>query len=254
MNTTVAIKDLIIGTGKPKICLPIVGSSICEIREQAADIIRHPADIIEWRADYFTHYVDKNEIDAALAAIHEIIGDTPLLFTIRTANEGGEADISFSEYSELIAYGAAHPLTDAVDVEIMRSDTDDITALINKVKKHKVVIASYHDFKKTPSTEIILDKLKYMESCGADICKIAVMPQDTADVLKLLLATNEADKALKQPVITMSMGKIGLISRLSGEIFSSALTFGCVGKASAPGQIEAGQLDTILTLIHENLK
>ena len=45
----------------------------------------------------------------------------------------------------------------------------------------------------------------------------------------------------------------GLISRLCGEVFGSALTFGAVGKASAPGQMNAEDLNKILTLIHKSL-
>ena len=56
-----------------------------------------------------------------------------------------------------------------------------------------------------------------------------------------------------RPVITMSMGGTGLISRLCGEVFGSACTFGAVGKASAPGQIGASDLGTVLDLIHGSL-
>ena len=40
----------------------------------------------------------------------------------------------------------------------------------------------------------------------------------------------------------MSMGKLGVISRICGEVFGSAVTFGTAGKASAPGQLPANQL------------
>lgn len=254
MSTTVAIKGLSIGSGKPKICLPIVGKTILEIQEQAANIIHNPVDIIEWRVDYFPRFGNRNEIDTALAAIHEITGNIPLLFTIRTSNEGGEAEIEFDKYKELVIYAANHPLVDAVDVEIMISDLANMKALIKEIKDKKVIVASNHDFSKTPDKKTILERLKLMEKCGADICKIAVMPQKNADVLTLLSATEEAKTVVKQPVVTMSMGKMGLISRLSGEIFGSALTFGCVGKASAPGQIEANELEKVLMILHENMK
>ena len=47
------------------------------------------------------------------------------------------------------------------------------------------------------------------------------------------MVNNYADR----PIITMSMAATGVISRVCGEVFGSALTFGAVGKASAPGQI-----------------
>ena len=39
------------------------------------------------------------------------------------------------------------------------------------------------------------------------------------------------------PIITMSMGALGAVSRLSGEAIGSAMTFANPGKASAPGQV-----------------
>jgi len=49
------------------------------------------------------------------------------------------------------------------------------------------------------------------------------------------------------------MAGTGLISRLCGEVFGSALTFGAVGKASAPGQMNASDLREILTLIDKSI-
>ena len=37
---------------------------------------------------------------------------------------------------------------------------------------------------------------------------------------------------------------------MAGESFGSAMTFGCIGKASAPGQIEADRLKEILQMLH----
>jgi len=71
---------------------------------------------------------------------------------------------------------------------------------------------------------------------------MAVMPQSADDVLTLLTATNEARKTLSQPVITMSMGDLGKVSRLAGEVFGSCLSFATVGAASAPGQIALDHL------------
>ena len=78
------------------------------------------------------------------------------------------------------------------------------------------------------------------------------MPLGRADVITLLDATQEADASIDKPIVTMAMGRMGLISRLCGEAFGSALTFGSVGAASAPGQINAEDLREILALIHAN--
>ena len=95
-------------------------------------------------------------------------------------------------------------------------------------------------------------KLCFMQECGADIVKIAVMPQSKKDVLTLLLATEEMVREhAKCPVVTMSMSEVGVVSRICGEAFGSALTFGAVKKASAPGQLGAEELRMVLKILHD---
>ncbi len=78
------------------------------------------------------------------------------------------------------------------------------------------------------------------------------MPRQVSDVLELLSATEEMLRLYtEKPLITMSMGPLGMISRLSGEAFGSAMTFGSGKKASAPGQIPAEELKKVLDVIHE---
>lgn len=254
MNTnTVTIRNIKLGDSRPKICLPIVGNTLKEIESQTETIMRNPVDIVEWRADLFENTNDSAATDEAVRIIRHIIGDIPLLYTIRTANEGGRFSLSFEDYTILIKQAAANPLIDAVDVEILIGNTEIVTELIASLKQNAVVIASSHDFVKTPGKEEIIKRLQYMEACGADVCKMAVMPRSTEDVLLLLAATNEACRLLSRPVITMSMGKAGLISRLCGEVFGSTLTFGCAGQPSAPGQIDAKELDKFLEILHKNI-
>ncbi len=252
MNT-VTIRNITLGTGKPKICLPIIGKTLDEINTQTAEIIKHPVDIIEWRADFFEEIHNITKVNEVAGALRKTIGEIPLLFTIRTANEGGELSITFDEYKKLLTEVSQNNNIDAIDVEIMIADEDSVTDLIKTLKENAKVIASNHNFSKTPAMTEIIDRLKYMENCQADVCKMAVMPQATDDVLTLLAATNTARKEIHQPLITMSMGATGLISRLCGEVFGSALTFGCVGQASAPGQINADQLATVLDILHDNI-
>ena len=58
----------------------------------------------------------------------------------------------------------------------------------------------------------------------------------------------------KIPIVTMSMGKVGISSRILGEVFGSAITFGSVKRASAPGQIPADELSEVLDIINKNIK
>ena len=113
------------------------------------------------------------------------------------------------------------------------------------------VVVSNHDFEKTPSKEEIVARLQKMQELGADLPKIAVMPQCKKDVLTLLAATEEmTGNYADRPIITMSMAKDGVISRFCGEEFVSALTFGAAGQTSAPGQIEVEKLRGVLEIFH----
>lgn len=89
-----------------------------------------------------------------------------------------------------------------------------------------------------------------MEELGVDILKLAVMPNSPKDVLALLSVTEEMKSLTKNPIVTISMGSLGSISRISGETFGSSVTFGAIGKVSAPGQISVETLFDILNAIH----
>lgn len=142
-------------------------------------------------------------------------------------------------------------MADLIDVELYAGD-DVVEELVAFAHEYNVyVIMSNHDFEKTPDKDVIVERLMTMQEKNADILKMAVMPRDTYDVLTLLWATNEVQKELaRKPVVTMSMSKLGVVSRVCGEIFGSAITFGTVGEASAPGQIPVTSLKEILDLFH----
>ena len=127
-----------------------------------------------------------------------------------------------------------------------------VKELIADAKAHQItVIGSNHDFQKTPKKQEIVSRLCQMQQLGMDVAKMAVMPQSEKDVRMLLEATAEMKEQHPQtPVITMSMGKMGVLSRMAGELFGSALTFGTVGQASAPGQIPVKELRKILEMLH----
>ena len=89
-----------------------------------------------------------------------------------------------------------------------------------------------------------------MQELGCDLAKAAVMPQTEKDVLTLLEATLEMkEEHPRTPVITMSMGAMGAITRSGGGRFGSAVTFGTAGPASAPGQLPAELLKRLFPLI-----
>ena len=253
MNT-VKVRNIEIGAGIPKICVPIVDVTREEILAAAENIKSTKADVVEWRVDWYEDIFDFAKTEATMQALREVLGEMPILFTFRTSKEGGEKAIETEAYVELNQNAAKTGLVDLVDVEAFTGD-DVVKAVVETAHANGVkVIASNHDFHKTPAKEEIVSRLRKMQELGADIPKIAVMPQNKKDVLTLLAATEEmVSEYADRPIITMSMSGTGVISRLCGEVFGSALTFGAVGKVSAPGQMGIEDLTTVLGLLHKSL-
>ncbi|GAF40645.1 (3-dehydroquinate dehydratase) [Agrilactobacillus composti DSM 18527 = JCM 14202] len=233
----VKVRNIVLGQGRPKIAVPITGKTKAAVLQQAEEIANAKPDIVEWRIDFFEGITDKTAYIETAKALRATLGDLALLTTFRTKGEGGELLLSENDYFGICKTVISAQQTDAIDVELYHDETQ-IKSILQQAKvANVVVIMSNHDFNATPAKAEIKTCLKKMIAYGADVAKMAVMPQNTADVLELLAATNEASSELTQPVITMSMGNIGKVSRISGEAFGSALTFATVGAASAPGQI-----------------
>lgn len=242
----VTVKNLRIGTGIPKICVPVTGKTEEEIIEQVKAAVEQKPDLLEWRADFF-EYLDKTEkVEKIAGEISDVLGHIPLIFTVRTENEGGNCRISTEDYVNILRNAAKIREIDLIDVEIFM-DFPVMRGFIPELQQAgKKVIASNHHFHETPGREVMQTILNEMEDVGADIRKLAVMPSDPEDVLELLFATVAANKTGEAPVITMSMGSLGAVSRVCGQVFGSCVTFGTVGAASAPGQIDMENLRNIL--------
>lgn len=251
---TVLMKNVEFGVGTPKICLPIVGKSKEEIMEQALGIAQTSVDIVEWRMDWFEHVEDVQALKEVAKSLRDVFKDTPILATFRSKKEGGEKEVSNEKYIEINIEIAKSGFVDAIDVELFSGD-HVVSTIVEQAHEVGVkVIMSNHDFDKTPSYDEIISRLRLMQEKQADIPKIAVMPNNTSDVLTLLQATNDMHtKYADRPIITMSMAGTGVISRLCGEVFGSCLTFGAYKKASAPGQMNVEELRMMLTTLHNSL-
>lgn len=248
----VKIRKLVFGEGRPKICVPITGRTREEIVLRTAELKAAKPDLAEWRADWYEEVFDREKLGTTLAWLREELGELPLLVTFRTREEGGEQSIGAEAYAEFLRTVLASGQADLIDVELFRGEAL-LRDICKEAKAQGVkVIASSHDFEKTPAKEEILARLTRMQDCGADLLKLAVMPQDAGDVLTLLSATWEMqEQYAKQPVVTMSMGPKGAVSRLAGEIFGSAMTFGSAGVASAPGQVSVPELKMALEVLRQ---
>lgn len=253
MNT-LTIKNVKIGEGTPKVIVPLVGKTEEAIIQEAEAVKALSADVVEWRVDCYENVEDLAAVSAMLTKIRAVFVDELLLFTFRSHKEGGNKEISDAYYLELNKAAILTENIDLVDVELY-SGVAIISDLVATAKENGVyVVMSNHDFIKTPDKEEIISRLCKMQECGADLPKIAVMPTSVADVITLLDATNTMKtKYANRPIITMSMGGNGVISRLAGELFGSAMTFGAGKEASAPGQIPVDELKAVLEILHKRL-
>jgi len=247
---SVKVRNLEIGVELPKICVPIVDKTEEEILKSARKITTTKADLVEWRVDWFEEIFDFEKVQSVLQKLREILEERPILFTCRTTCEGGEIALTENQYKFLNCCAIESGYVDLIDIEMFHY-TEAVNELLTFAHEKGVkVVGSNHEFHATPEKDEIIRRLVFMQEAGADIPKIAVMPQDKQDVLTLLCATEEMVREHNAtPVVTMSMGPQGVISRIAGKVFGSAMTFGTVGKASAPGQLEVEDLRTVMKIL-----
>ncbi|MGI6006814.1 MAG: type I 3-dehydroquinate dehydratase [Ruminococcus sp.] len=254
MVKPVKIRNLLIGKGIPKICVPITGGTKKEIEDQAGKIAAVVPDLVEWRADHFGGVEDMEKVREILSTLRGILREIPILFTFRRKEEGGVRSITTKDYVNLNQNVSKWGLADAVDVELCfeKNGAKPLIAAIhgNDCK----AVCSNHHFDRTPDTEEMFSLLNGMEEAGADILKIAVMPQNPEDVLRLLYVTYKTGERSSCPLISMAMGGVGALSRLSGESFGSSVTFAAVGDVSAPGQLPMKDMRQALAIIHRALQ
>lgn len=246
------VKNIIIGEGVPKICIPVVSDNHQDI---ITDLIRLKSldiDLIELRIDYFNELLDHQKLNELFNAIASITFEQGIILTYRSEAEGGKGTLSNKEYAELYELALESGAFDIYDVELS-SGTNTIINLSNLIHQYdKKMLMSSHDFTRTPSIDTMLGKIKQMDSLEADIIKIAVMPEDYKDVLSLLETTLKANELYDRPIVTISMSNLGIVTRLMGEQFGSAITFGKDNNSSAPGQIGINDLNAVLKVVHKN--
>lgn len=242
-SKTLTIRNKVLGGPVPLICLPLVAEDTAALLQQAREVLVHRPDALEWRVDKFEAVRDTGAVVAALEELRGVIGDIPLIFTCRVIDEGGFQEVSAAERRAVMEAVIASNRTDLVDIELA-NDKEMIGALKKACQQSGTrLILSSHNFKETPEENVITGKLCEAAEMGADVAKVAVMPQNYGDVLRLLSATYRArTELLDIPIITMSMGVEGGITRIAGGLFGADLTFAIGSASSAPGQIPIGDI------------
>jgi len=239
-----------LGGETPLICTPLVGRTRERVLAEAAAVVAKKPDVIEWRIDHFGAIGDAAAVLETGKALRAAVGDLPVIFTRRSAGEGGET-IALDDDGVIRLYGAvgAAGLVDFVDFE-MSNDPEHVRRVVTDAHRNHVrVILSYHNFRDTPGHDFLLKRFLEAERMGGDVAKVAVMPRDRTDVLTLLAATSDAEAKARIPLISMSMGPLGAVTRMIGGVFGSSLSFAVGEGASAPGQMPIADLKDVYSII-----
>lgn len=246
MVKQIVVRGHALGQGEaPLVCVPLVGATASAIREEARAMTAlvqagDPAapDLLEWRLDAFGAVADAPTLSVAADALREAAGALPLLLTLRAAREGGrDHGLDDAERAaRLIA------LIDAGVADLVDFETDAEPAALRGLRvacraAGLPLVLSAHHFDRTPATTEMVASFGRAAALGADIAKLAVMPHDPRDVQSLLEATAEADRTLAIPLVSMAMGELGVVSRISGFRHGSRITWASAAAASAPGQL-----------------
>lgn len=239
---------------EPLVCTPLVGATEEAVARELAVILPKRPDLLEWRVDFFSGIADSGRVVALGQMIQQQAGSIPLIFTRRSIREGGNP-IPLDEAHVFKLYAAVCEAgwVDLFDYELSVEPRYFQQAVTLARDTGCRLIASYHNFQETPDAATLLAKFVAMQQAGADIAKIAVMPRELRDVLTLLDATLTARNTLTLPIISMSMGAYGSLSRLFGWMFGSSVSFAVGEQSSAPGQIPIEQLQTVVTVLRHAL-
>ncbi|MCL9639860.1 type I 3-dehydroquinate dehydratase [Lactococcus lactis] len=224
---------------KTKIVVPIMLTELAELEKVSVSDYR-TADIVEWRADFLS----ADEILEMAPKFFEKFKESKILFTLRTVREGGNIRVSEKKYlqilQEILTYNPAY-----IDVEFF-THGPSFAAL--KDFRDKMVL-SYHNFDEVPSD--LTNRLIKMHEEGTAFVKVAVMPERECDVLDLLQITRDMTLEYGDHFISMAMGDLGRLSRISGYLTGSCWTFASLENSSAPGQISLKETGYILDILEK---
>lgn len=224
---------------KTKIVVPIMLTELAELEKVSVSDYR-TADIVEWRADFLS----ADEILEMAPKFFEKFKESKILFTLRTVREGGNIQVSEKKYlqilQEILTYNPAY-----IDVEFF-THGPSFAAL--KDFRDKMVL-SYHNFDEVPSD--LTNRLIKMHEEGTAFVKVAVMPERECDVLDLLQITRDMTLEYGDHSISMAMGDLGRLSRISGYLTGSCWTFASLENSSAPGQISLKETEYILDILEK---
>lgn len=222
------------------ICVSLIESSVDSMVEKSN---LAPSGIVELRLDYLSDFSDLESFNRVKKKV--IVSCMP-------SWEGGKFEGSEEERMSILskALGFADYLTVELSTDPALRDP-----IVREAKKRGVkVILSFHDFNSTPDREEIIKKLNEEKRNGADIAKVAFTAKKHQDVLTLMqVLVDMVDESFQIPIIAVSMGSLGRISRILAPLLGSYLTYASMDEEStaAPGQLTYVELKQILSILED---
>lgn len=249
VTAPIRIRETEFGGAKPLFCVPLVAGNLPDLIAQSAVAHQLHADLVEWRADSYVDFSVDAIVEAA-RALRRSLPEEPILFTPRVHSEGGAREIAEDTRWHCIEAVLQSDAVDLVDIEL--SNGSEIVERVVRTahSRSRHVIISFHDFQDTPTHDVLFEKISKMVSFHADIAKIACMPRNPQDVLRLLQLTLTARESFPRvPLCMISMSALGLVSRLTGFLYGNDMTFAAGAASSAPGQISITEARKITDLL-----
>lgn len=193
--------------------------------------MRRPPDLFELRLDRLTGALDR--VEANLLKLR-----APLIITTRHPNEGGSGRLSLRQRRALLSRFLTH--AHYLDVELRSARALRTLLAIAKAKNVRRII-SFHDFKSTPSTRLLVAKANNAKALRADIFKVATRTDAPMELGRLLEFITK--NRVNVPLAVMGMGRLGAISRVLLARAGSVLIYASVGAATdVEGQMSLKQL------------
>ena len=254
MEDLLCVKGRTVGRGKPLVCVPVMEPDKESILKEFDRLIESRADMVEWRVDAFDGAKSPNAVRGVLEALAPMVKDTILVYTFRSKAQGGLLSLDADRVDDIRQVAAESKVADFIDLEVFESRRPQ-REIRRLQSMGAYVIASHHDFHQTPERSVIRMLMQQHYESGADVVKLALMPQEMQDVMNLMEETRIFhEKNPNQALVTMSMGPLGTITRVAGEYIGSCVSFGTGRKASAPGQLPMEDLKQVLSILHRSMQ
>ena len=175
------VKNIVIGEGMPKICVPVVSNNHQDIitdliRLQSLDI-----DLIELRIDYFNELLDHQKLTELFKAIASMAIKQGIILTYRSVPEGGNGKLSNDEYMQLYSIALESGAFDIYDVELS-SGTNTIINLSNLIHQNGTTMQTIrqarsvrHVYDRIKSYRILYSLLSYTQKADDPVRSIPVL-------------------------------------------------------------------------------